>query len=72
MIFNVVIEKDENGYFANVLELEGCVSQGDTYEETLKNIKEALELYIETLSDDEKKEIKKIQTISITPLEVAI
>ena len=36
MIFNAIIEKDENGYFASIPELEGCVSQGDTYEEVIK------------------------------------
>jgi len=54
MIFNAIIEKDKYGYFARVPELEGCVSQGDTYEEVLENIKEALELYLESLSKEEK------------------
>ncbi len=52
---SVVIEKDENGYYAYSPELEGCQSQGDTFEEVLKNIKEAIELYLETLSEEEKK-----------------
>ena len=57
MIFNTIIEKDENGYFATIPELEGCVSQGNTYEEALQNIKEALELYLESLSKEEKLEL---------------
>ncbi|EAJ4543499.1 type II toxin-antitoxin system HicB family antitoxin, partial [Campylobacter jejuni] len=47
MLLNIIIEKDQDGYFARILELEGCVSQGNTYEETLANIKEAGELYLE-------------------------
>jgi len=51
----VVIEKDEYGYYAYCPELEGCQTQGDTLEEVLDNIKEAIELYLETLSEDETK-----------------
>jgi predicted RNase H-like HicB family nuclease len=51
----VVIEKDEHGYYAFCPELEGCQSQGDTFEEALHNIKEAIELYLETISEEERK-----------------
>jgi len=71
MILNAIIEKDEFGYFAYIPNLEGCVSQGDTYEEALTNIKEALELYLDSLKSDEKKSIAQ-KSVSITPLEVAI
>jgi len=48
--FNVVIEEDEDGgYIAEVPSLPGCHTQGDTSEEVLKNIKEAISLYIETM-----------------------
>ena len=48
--FNVVIEEDEDGgYIAEVPSLPGCHTQGDTPEEVLKNIKEAISLYIETI-----------------------
>ena len=64
---NVVIEKDENGYYAFCPELEGCQSQGDTFEEALNNVKEAIELYLETLSDAERKQYlsHEIYTTSI-------
>lgn len=51
---SVVIEKDEYGYYAYCPELEGCQTQGDSLDEVMANIKEAIELYLETLSDDEK------------------
>ena len=51
----VVIEKDESGYYAFSPDLEGCQSQGETFEEALHNIKEAIELYLETLPEDERK-----------------
>lgn len=50
---NVVIEKDEYGYYAYCPELSGCQTQGDSVEEALLNIKEAVELYLETLPKDE-------------------
>jgi len=35
---NVIIEKDKNGYYAYCPELDGCQTQGDTFEEVSKNI----------------------------------
>ncbi len=53
--FNVVILEDESGgYIAIVPELPGCHTQGDNLDEVLKNVKEAIELYLETLSKEEK------------------
>lgn len=64
---SVVIEHDDSGYFSYSPELPGCYSQGDTYEEALSNIKEAIELYIETLDPEEKAQVfsKQISTSSI-------
>lgn len=67
MLLNVIIEKDQDGYFARILELEGCVSQGNTYEEALFNIKEAGELYLESLKSEEKRIIENKIT-SIVPV----
>jgi len=48
MKFRVLIEQDEDGiYVGRTAELRGCVSQGDTVEELLINMKEAIELYLE-------------------------
>jgi len=55
----VVIEKDEDGYYAYCPALEGCHTQGDTYEEVLINIREAISLYVSTLSPEEKEQILK-------------
>ena len=46
--FHVIIEQDEDGgYVGKVAELQGCLSQGDTIDELLGNIKEAIELCLE-------------------------
>ncbi len=47
MKLTVVLEKQEEGYTVYVPSLHGCISQGETKEEALKNIKEAIELYLE-------------------------
>lgn len=45
--FSVITEKDKNGYIAECRELQGCYTEGKTYEEVIKNIKEVIELHIE-------------------------
>ena len=42
MNIDIVIHKDENGYWAEVPALKGCFSQGETMEEITENIKEAI------------------------------
>ena len=68
---NTVIEKDGHGYFAYAPELKGCHSQGDTLEEVLENMKEAIELYVESLSDEDKENYLSHE-IFITSLEVNV
>jgi len=51
---SVVIEQDHDGCYAWCPELKGCQSQGKTVEETLANIREAIELFLETLTDEER------------------
>jgi predicted RNase H-like HicB family nuclease len=51
-VFRVVIEPDEDRYYAEVPALPDCHSWGYTYEEALKNIKQAAELCLETMTED--------------------
>ena len=51
--FSVVLEpSDEGGYTVYVPSLPGCISEGDTVEEALTNIQEAIQLYLEPVDDD--------------------
>lgn len=68
---SIVIEKDESGFYAYSPELEGCQTQGDSLEEVLANIKEAIELYLETLSEEEIKEALSKEILT-TALEVQV
>ena len=53
MRLKVILEpSDEGGYTALVPALPGCISEGDTREETLRNIQEAIELYLDPVEDD--------------------
>lgn len=67
MKLKVVLEPSEEGGFTiHVPGLPGCISEGDSKEDALKNIKEAIELYLEPVEDD----------LTVTPgtevLEVAV
>ena len=54
MKVSIVIELDEDGYYAFAPELPGCHSQGATFEEADSNIREAIDQYIETLNPAER------------------
>lgn len=66
---SVVIEQDENGCYAWCPELKGCQSQGKTIEETLANVREAIELFLETLSEAERS-VALSQVVLTTAVEV--
>lgn len=68
---NIIIETDEEGYYAYAPELEGCQTQGNTLEEVMANIREAVELYLETLDEEERKQ-RLSKEILTTSLEVSI
>ena len=53
MKIQIILEpSDEGGYTAYIPSLPGCISEGSTREETLKNIREAIDLYLEPVDDD--------------------
>ena len=67
MILKVVLEaSDEGGYTVYVPSLPGCISEGDSEEEAISNIKGAIELYLEPIDDDmlqfesNKREIREV------------
>ena len=64
--FDVVIIEDETGgYVALVPALPGCHTQGDTLEELMNNAKEAIDLYLETLKKEEKKDLLQQRVVGI-------
>lgn len=70
-LFTVVIEKDEAGYFAFCPELQGCYSQGATYEEALANIRDAILLHVEDRLENGE-EIPQTHSVALTSLEITV
>lgn len=69
--YTVILEKEEEGgYHAFCPLLKGCHSQGDTFEETIENIKEAIELYIESLRADNQPIPK--EDLIVKPLTISL
>jgi predicted RNase H-like HicB family nuclease len=66
MQLKILLEPSEDGGFtASVPSLPGCVSEGDTREEALSNIREAIELYLGPVEDDVSA-MANAETVEIT------
>ena len=54
MRFKVILEpcEEDGGFTAHVPALPGCISEGDTEQEAMRNIEEAIDLYLEVVEDD--------------------
>jgi predicted RNase H-like HicB family nuclease len=64
--FYVIIERDEDGYYVGeVPQLQACYSQGETIDELMANIKEVIELCLETENDENIPEFIGIQKVVI-------
>jgi predicted RNase H-like HicB family nuclease len=69
--FTVIFEKeDDGGYHVFCPALRGCHTQGDTYDDALKNIRDAIALYIESLKAH--KEQIPTEDVLIKPLSIAV
>lgn len=67
----IIIEGDADGYFVSCPALQGCYSQGDTYEEALANIKDTSRVHIDDrLSNGE--EIPEHVSVSLSTVEVVV
>lgn len=64
--FPLVIEQDEDGFVVSAPTLQGCFAQGDTYEEAMANIADALKLHIEDrLANKEPLPVNKSVSVSV-------
>ena len=68
--YTAVFEPEKVGYSATIPALPGCISEGDTFEKALSNIKEAAELYLEDLKGSEIPRESRSPVIS--PIEVSL
>ena len=60
MKFDVILHKEDNGYWAEVPALKGCYTQGDTIDEIKDNIKEAITAWLSVDLSNTKEEIISI------------
>lgn len=67
----IIIEADSDGYFVSCPALQGCYSQGDTYEEAVENIKDAIRLHIEDRRANGE-EFPEQVSVSLSTVEVAV
>ena len=71
--YRVIVEQDEGGVFvASAPSLQGCYTEGDTFEEALENIKDAIKLHLDArkkeriIDDDSQTEFVGVKNISMT------
>ncbi len=73
-LFNLtaVIEQDENGFFAFAPELQGCYTQGQTYEEAVNNLREAARAHLlDRLADKQDLPVAN-EMVSLSRLEIVL
>jgi len=71
IVWPVIVEKDEDGYFAYCPQLQGCYTQGETYEEVMDNIRDAIRLHIEDRVAAHEP-LPRVQALSLTAIEVPV
>ena len=71
LMLEVVIEKDRDGYFVYCPALQGCYTQGATYEEAIKNIRDAIHLHLKDRKATHQP-IPSPESISVATLELAV
>ena len=70
--YTAVFEPDQKvgGYTVVIPNLPGCISEGDTFEEALQNIKEAASLYLEVMKDKKTKIFQEGLGVIVTPIQI--
>ena len=70
--FSVIIEQDNKGFVAECLDLQGCYTQGKTYEEVVKNIKDAIKLHLaDRIAKKEKLDVLE-KSFSFSNFQIAV
>ena len=70
ILMGVVVEKDRQGYLSYCPTLQGCYTQGRTYDEVIRNIKDAIRLHLEDRRS-RKEKLPSPESVSFTALEIA-
>lgn len=70
--FSIIVEQDVDGFYAYCPQLQGCYTQGDTYEEAMGNIKDAIKLHLEDRVASKENVTTSIKSISLSTIEITI
>ena len=72
--YTAVFEPDEKGggFTVTIPALPGCISEGDTFEKALQNIKEAASLYLEVMQSKKEEIPKEEKGVVVAPVEVLV
>jgi predicted RNase H-like HicB family nuclease len=70
--FSVIIEQDKNGFVAECLDLQGCYTEGKSYEEVVKNIKDAIKLHLADRMAKKEKLNSPERSFSLSNFQIAI
>ena len=65
-------DKKSGGFTVTIPALPGCISEGDTFEEALKNIKEAAILYLETAREENQEIPAEEKGVVVAPIEIRV
>lgn len=67
----IIIERDADGFFVSCPALQGCYTQGATYDEAIKNIKDAIRLHLEDHQADHD-ELTEERSVNLSTVEVSV
>ncbi len=67
----IIIERDAEAFYVSCPPLQGCYSQGDTYDDALSNIKDAIRLHLEDRRVDHD-ELAEPKSFSLSTVEVSV
>ena len=67
----IIIERDADGFFVSCRALQGCYTQGATYDEAIANIKDAIRLHLEDRQADHE-ELTEEKSVSLSTVEVSV
>jgi predicted RNase H-like HicB family nuclease len=67
----IIIERDADGFFVSCPALQGCYTQGATYDEAIANIKDAIRLHLEDHQADHE-ELTQDRSVSLSTVEVSV
>lgn len=67
----IIIERDTDGFFVSCPPLQGCYTQGATYDEAIANIKDAIRLHLEDCQADHE-ELVEDKSVSLSTVEITL